>query len=92
MKITETKQRWRRIKVARKGTHGGQYAYTFSGDDSGMPSLLGAYATIRRTGFCARQWNWCATVGRTAEGVRKGSCRTLVEAKAAASLALRGMQ
>ena len=92
MKTTKTEQRWRRVKVARRGTHGGQYAYTLGGDGCGMPTLLGEFASIRRTGFGDDPWNWHATVGRTVEGVRRGSCRTLADAKTAAILALRGKQ
>ena len=81
-------EHWKRIKVARKGDHGGQFAYVMGFDDLELSRGQG-YAAIRRVGTGSHIWRWTVSVGVNVTGTRRGSCRTLRDAKAASSECLK---
>ena len=82
---------WSRVKVARRGDHGGQFAYVMGCSDFGL-SRRGAYAAIRRTGTGSHIWQWTVCFGQNVFGTRRGSCRTLTEAKAVVVQVLDGLR
>ncbi len=83
-------EHWKRIKVARKGEHGGQFAYVMGCDDLRLSRGQG-YAAIRRSGTGSHIWRWAVSVGVNVFGTRKGSCRTLRDAKAVSAECLKEM-